>query len=152
MQDISDRKHAEEALRVSEERYALTVGGAHDALWDWDIEKGVIYTSPRMSEILGIRLPKDMWRPGNFTDTYILTMSNASSARRKPTSGGKANTSNVSFEWRAMTKTLVGSCNEGWRIAIRVAGHTGWRALPRTSPTASGPRTHSRKARNACAR
>ena len=38
-----------EALRVSEERYALAVGGAHDALWDWGIEKGVIYTSPRMS-------------------------------------------------------------------------------------------------------
>ena len=66
MQDISDRKHAEEALRVSEERYALAVGGAPDALGDWDSEKGVIYTSPRMSEILDIRLPKDMWTAGEF--------------------------------------------------------------------------------------
>jgi len=44
-----------QALRESEERYALSARGANDGLWVWDLRSGDVYYSPRWKSMLGYR-------------------------------------------------------------------------------------------------
>jgi len=52
-EDITQRKRAEQALKESEERYALAMRGARDGLWDWNLNTGEVYYSSRWKAMLG---------------------------------------------------------------------------------------------------
>ncbi|QDL52756.1 bifunctional diguanylate cyclase/phosphodiesterase [Rhodoferax aquaticus] len=57
----------EAALKASEERWKFAIDGAGDGLWDWDIDRGQVYLSPRYKAMLGytedeIGNGADAWR------------------------------------------------------------------------------------------
>lgn len=48
-----ERKRAEKAIRLSQERYALALGGGQVGVWDWNINTNEIYISPNLKAMLG---------------------------------------------------------------------------------------------------
>lgn len=54
LEDITERKRAEAALRVSEERFALAAAGSNEGIWDRDPVGNRIYLSERAQEIYGL--------------------------------------------------------------------------------------------------
>jgi len=53
--DVTDYVDAQEALQRGEERLALVLQGSNDGAWDWNLETGEAYFSPRWWAMLGYR-------------------------------------------------------------------------------------------------
>ncbi len=52
--DIDARRRAEEALRLSEERYAIAMTGSDEAHWVWDIATDEMYASEKLREVFDL--------------------------------------------------------------------------------------------------
>ena len=53
-QQINERKETENALQESEERYSIVAQGVNDGLWDWNVESGEVYFTPRWKNMVGM--------------------------------------------------------------------------------------------------
>ncbi|MDQ8020788.1 MAG: PAS domain-containing protein [Moraxellaceae bacterium] len=65
--DVTQRKLAEEALKESQERFALAVSASSDGIWDWDILTGMVFMSEQAQVIFGMppgetTRPLEAWR------------------------------------------------------------------------------------------
>jgi PAS domain S-box-containing protein len=65
--DVSAEKLAEASLRDSRERFEILARAAHEGLWDWDLERDVVWRSEGYEAFLGYRPaeangPTSVWR------------------------------------------------------------------------------------------
>ncbi|HSO74428.1 MAG TPA: EAL domain-containing protein [Blastocatellia bacterium] len=61
-----ERDRAQEAVKASEERYALVVRSANDGLWDWNLETNEMHFCPRWKAILGYNEDEISGRPDEW--------------------------------------------------------------------------------------
>jgi diguanylate cyclase (GGDEF)-like protein/PAS domain S-box-containing protein len=61
-------KHAQEALKESEERYALAARGSNDGLWDWNVSADVVHFSSRWKGMLGYQEEEIGDKPAEWFD------------------------------------------------------------------------------------
>lgn len=53
IRDITEKKRADEALKKSEERFALVIDASEQGIWDWNILTNQVYYSPQWKKIIG---------------------------------------------------------------------------------------------------
>jgi adenylate cyclase len=57
--DVTHQRQIEEALKQSEERYALAMAGANEGMWDWVANSDEIVISESYKKLIGLTSPDD---------------------------------------------------------------------------------------------
>ena len=64
--DITDRKESEDALRDSQQRYAMATAAGAVGVWDWNFETGELYVDPTLKSLLGFEDAEITRRPDDW--------------------------------------------------------------------------------------
>ncbi|QZO01434.1 sensor domain-containing protein [Chenggangzhangella methanolivorans] len=102
LRDVTLRRNAEEALRVSEERLALALDSGSDGIWDWDLESGALELSDHWFSTLGYD-PSEM-EPRIGTVEEMIHPDDVERARQLLGSCLKGQTPTFQCEYRLKTK------------------------------------------------
>ena len=78
LQDITDRKRAEERLRLSEERLRMALTASDLGIWDWDVLSNRLYWSDGVEALFGLAA-------GTFSGTYAAYIARVYLLDRGPT-------------------------------------------------------------------
>jgi diguanylate cyclase (GGDEF)-like protein/PAS domain S-box-containing protein len=97
-----ERKQAQDALRDSEQRYALALRGANDGLWDWDFRTNRIYFSPRWKNMLGLSEAELSDNPEDWKS--LIHLSDVARVRNALTGHLQGSTPQLEVEYRMRHK------------------------------------------------
>ena len=115
--DISGRKQAENAFRESEERWRFAIEGAGDGLWDWNVQTGKAYYSPRYKEMFGYAeadfgVTSDEWSKRIHPDDAPGVF-----ARLQPFLDGKSGSATVEFRMLCKDKSWKWTLGRGMVVS-----------------------------------
>ncbi|AXE65622.1 hypothetical protein BBF93_16335 [Hyphomonas sp. CACIAM 19H1] len=71
--DISERKRAEEARRLSDERFRLVSKATNDVIWDWDLASNKMWWSDAITTVYGHPFDDDNADPGIWSNCIHIS-------------------------------------------------------------------------------
>lgn len=111
LRDVTKRREAEDALRLSEERLAMALESGSDGFWDWNIESGAVEVSDHWFSTLGYD-PAEML-PNIRTLEGLIHPDDVDRSRRQLVEHLKGFAPTFECEYRLRTK----SGPFGWSLA-----------------------------------
>jgi PAS domain S-box-containing protein len=100
--DIDAQKRAEEALRVSEERYAIAMTGSNEGHWVWDIATDELYVSPMVKEVFGLAADDPVTTRTAFLERVTVHPADLATAERNIRNHLEGRTPRLEHEFRIL--------------------------------------------------
>ena len=115
MRDVTDRKDAEEALRKSEERFALAVAASNDGIWEVDVAGNQTFMSDRAQRLCGVAAGPSVRSRSAWRDMVFFNPGDFENLKAMFESYIKGQVTTFDGEWR------VGHSDGNWRW-VRIRG------------------------------